>query len=359
MITGRYRSRHAEAAHELRHAPGTTPDARRRAAVSSRARSARPARCCSAGCDRLSRTEWFPKVLGARRDGERGALAQARHVAQVDGAGVHRRGSLADVSQQWHRRARHRRSTARSPRTASPTTGWRSAVSSRSRARSRSPSCARCPAARRSRATIASRAGARSASGRARGSRRCSRSCRPKPEARYVVFYCADPMEEDGTRPLLREHRPGRRVPSADDPRLRAERRAAAGRQRRADPAARRAAARLQAREVRHAHRAGRRASRTSPAARAATGRTRATSGTRGFESIARELAEHGAPVGSSGSRLEHDDPPVRSSTKGSFGRCPGVTRTRRAGTTRRRRRRSGGRGRSTRVSPRGFSATK
>ena len=42
---------------------------------------------------------------------------------------------------------------------------------------------------------------------------------RPKPAARYVVFHCADPMEADGTRLLLREHRPRRRDARADDPR--------------------------------------------------------------------------------------------------------------------------------------------
>jgi DMSO/TMAO reductase YedYZ molybdopterin-dependent catalytic subunit len=35
--------------------------------------------------------------------------------------------------------------------------------------------------------------------GKARGSRRCSKAVRPKPEARFVVFYCADPMDEEGS----------------------------------------------------------------------------------------------------------------------------------------------------------------
>ena len=35
---------------------------------------------------------------------------------------------------------------------------------------------------------------------------------KPKPEARYVMFYCADPMSKDGTRSLLREHRLRRRA---------------------------------------------------------------------------------------------------------------------------------------------------
>ena len=51
-----------------------------------------------------------------------------------------------------------------------------------------------------------------------------------KPEARYLVFHCADALEKtlDGSGHLLREHRPRGRVPSADDPRLRDERRGAA-----------------------------------------------------------------------------------------------------------------------------------
>ena len=35
----------------------------------------------------------------------------------------------------------------------------------------------------------------------------------PKPAARYVVFHCADPMDDDGSDPVLREHRHGRCVP--------------------------------------------------------------------------------------------------------------------------------------------------
>ena len=57
-----------------------------------------------------------------------------------------------------------------------------------------------------------------------------------------------------------------------------------AGRPRRAAAAAGRAAARLQAGQIRHAHRGGRRASPASAAAAAASGRTAATSGTRASE---------------------------------------------------------------------------
>ena len=89
-------------------------------------------------------------------------------------------------------------------RTVSPTTASRSRAGREAARASRSPSCARCRRARRSRATTASRAGARSASGRARSSPRCSTRSRPKAKARYVVFHCADPMDDDGTRRTTR-----------------------------------------------------------------------------------------------------------------------------------------------------------
>ena len=114
----------------------------------------------------------------------------------------------------------------------------------------------------------------------ARGS--CSGGCGCAPDARFIVLHCADDFR--GTR-LLREHRPRRRLPPADDPRLRHERRRPAGRPRRAAAAAGRAAARLQAREVRHARRGGRRA---SPAIgggqRRLLGGPTATTGTPGSE---------------------------------------------------------------------------
>ena len=82
-----------------------------------------------------------------------------------------------------------------------------------------------------------------------------------KPNARYIVFHCADTLERDAGRlgPLLREHRPDRRLPPADHPGLRHERPAVAGGARRAAAPAGRTPARLQAGQVRHA------ASRPSP----------------------------------------------------------------------------------------------
>ena len=66
-------------------------------------------------------------------------------------------------------------------------------------------------------------------------------------DARYIVFHCVDRYRRPA---LLREHRPGRRLPPADHPRLGHERPAAPGRQRRAAAAQGRAPARLQAGQI-------------------------------------------------------------------------------------------------------------
>ena len=162
----------------------------------------------------------------------------------------------------------------------------RSAAWSSSRSSSRSPTSAPCRRARRSRGTTASRAGAASASGRACRSALCSRQAKLKPDARYIVFYCADDLGEtgDGAGRYYEIDRARRRLPPADHPRLRDERPDAAGPARRAAPAARRAAARLQDGEIRDADRGGRRASPPFAAATAASGKTAATSGTPGSD---------------------------------------------------------------------------
>ncbi len=79
-----------------------------------------------AGCNRLSQSDWFPKVLGAGETASAAAAALVGH-AQVDGAGVHDGRPFAEVSQQRHGgsersavpgagRARLRRLSARSRR---------------------------------------------------------------------------------------------------------------------------------------------------------------------------------------------------------------------------------------------------
>ena len=89
--------------------------------------------------------------------------------------------------------SRARRTGCATPRRASPTGGWRSdGLVERAAAPSRSPSSRRCRRGARSPGTTASRAGARSASGRACRSAHLLEAVRLQPEARYVVFHCAD-----------------------------------------------------------------------------------------------------------------------------------------------------------------------
>ena len=83
---------------------------------------------------------------------------------------------------------------------------------------------------------------------------------------------------------LLREPRSPSGAPSADAAGDALERRAARSRSRRAGAPARADAARLQERQVDRAHRGGRQFRATSLPVTAATGRIRATSGTRGYE---------------------------------------------------------------------------
>ena len=103
-----------------------------------------------------------------------------------------------------------------------------------------------------------------------------------KPEARYLVFHCADTLygealyyESIGLEDAL--HAQTILAYEMNDETL--DRPA-----RRAAPRARRAAARLQDGEIHHAHRGGGKSSPISTAARAASGKTAATSGTAGFE---------------------------------------------------------------------------
>ena len=82
-----------------------------------------------------------------------------------------------------------------------------------------------------------------------------------KPSARYIVFYCADDLAETGDDEgkYYEFGRSHRRVPPADHPRLRHERRGAADRAWRAAQASGRATARLQDGEICDADRSGRR----------------------------------------------------------------------------------------------------
>ena len=123
----------------------------------------------------------------------------------------------------------------RTPRPASPTGGWWSTAWSSGRCRCRSPQIRAMPA--RTQITRHDCVEGWSAIGKwtgvaARAAARRWRGCCRR--ARYIVFHCADDFDGDA---LLREHRPDRRLPSADHPRLGHERPAAV-----ASPTARRCA---------------------------------------------------------------------------------------------------------------------
>ena len=214
-------------------------------------------------------------LRGAVRRGRRGAARRLRPaVAQrvvrrrADGgerlnrAGA-QAGRAAPAMAQEFSRGRRRRRTFRSNGTldarnadvrraganaASPTTGSASAGWSRSPPSSRSTELRAMPA--RTQITRHDCVEGWSAIGKWKGVRLgpLLEHAQPKPEARYVVFHCADPMEAaDGRESATTRASTSTTPPRADDPRLRAERPAAAGRQRRAAARARRAPARLQA----------------------------------------------------------------------------------------------------------------
>ena len=166
---------------------------------------------------------------------------------------------LADVSQQRHRASPTTTTTGRSPRTASPTYRLRGRRARRAAAQLLARRVARvAERARRSPATTASKAGARSASGRG-AARRAARRRRSR-SRRRASWSSTAPIrwKSDGTSLYYESidlddafHPQTILAYELNDA-------AAADRQRRADPAAGRAAARLQAREVRDADRARR-----------------------------------------------------------------------------------------------------
>jgi DMSO/TMAO reductase YedYZ molybdopterin-dependent catalytic subunit len=151
------------------------------------------------GCDALSRSEWFPKVLSAGEALNRSAqhlLAPRRAMAQEFTA--------ADLSPQF-----------RSNGTALPDSAAYRALASGSFAdyrlevaglvdRPTSLSLADLRALpSRTQITRHDCVEGWSAIGKWRGARLAALLERvgPKPGARYVMFYCADPMEENGTEP--------------------------------------------------------------------------------------------------------------------------------------------------------------
>ena len=151
------------------------------------------------GCDALSRTEWFPSVLGA---GER--LSQAAHHLLTPRRAMAQEFSAADLSP-----------TFRSNGTAMPNDMRYRALAAAAFADYRlelgglveqpaSLSLAELRALpSRTQITRHDCVEGWSAIGKWKGARLGAllETLRPRREARYVMFYCADPMEDDGTSP--------------------------------------------------------------------------------------------------------------------------------------------------------------
>jgi DMSO/TMAO reductase YedYZ molybdopterin-dependent catalytic subunit len=151
------------------------------------------------GCDALSRTEWFPRILGA---GEK--LSEAAHHLITPRKAMAQEFSEADRSPEF-----------RSNGTAMPNDARYRALAAAGFADYRlevgglveqpaSLSLAELRALpSRTQITRHDCVEGWSAIGKWRGARLGAllESLRPRREARYVMFYCADPMEDDGTSP--------------------------------------------------------------------------------------------------------------------------------------------------------------
>ncbi len=185
-----------------------------------------------AGCDRLSGSEWFPKVLGLA---ERLNYAAAHAIAprKANGAGIRGVGSLPAVSQQRHGQSRY----GRVSRDGSQWLRRFSAGGGRHGWPAEELFACRTAGAPVAHADHAARLCRRlerdcQVEGRqAVGDPRCG-AARGRRALRDVLLRRPDGGGRHGF--LLREHRHGRRLPCADDPRVRNERRAAPGRERRA-----------------------------------------------------------------------------------------------------------------------------
>ena len=150
------------------------------------------------GCDRLSQTEWFPKVLGV---GETASSAVAHAVTsrqsmaqeftEADRSPTFRSNGTAEPDS---RRLPGARGRTPSPTTASKSAVWSTRPASLSLAELRAlPS--------RTQITRHDCVEGWSAIAKWKGARLAAllESVQPKPEARFVVFHCADPMADDGT----------------------------------------------------------------------------------------------------------------------------------------------------------------
>ncbi len=250
-----------------RRAAGTQDSARNRRggnALRRRLRAAVQQRLVSEGPER-------------RRDGKRRGGARS-DLAQVDGAGVHRCRSLADLSQQWNRGAGQRcLSAARGERVCRLPPGGRRARRAAGQPFAGGPARAAEPDA-----DHAARLRRRLERHREVEGRTALSAARGGATGAPCAVRRVPLRRSHGSRrrqSLLREHRSRGCVHPQDYPGLRNERRGVARRQRRSGPIARRTAAGLQAREVRDAHRTGRKLRRDRGREGRLLGGTRAISG--------------------------------------------------------------------------------
>ena len=150
-----------------------------------------------AGCDSLERSEWFPKVLSAAEELNRsahrllgGRRSMAQEFTQADLSPDFRSNGTADPdSVQYQALA------------ASGFAEYRLEIGGLVEQPARLSLAELRALPERTQITRHDCVEGWSAIGKWKGAKLAAllERVRPKPEARYVVFYCADPMEDDGT----------------------------------------------------------------------------------------------------------------------------------------------------------------
>ena len=236
------------------------------AAASCARRWPRPALVLLGGCDELVRRS--PGSARILRSAETLTTRAQRACSSPQGAGarIHRGRHLAGLQGQRHDRPDDDGLRGACRRTASPTGGWRSTAWSSSRSSLSLADLRAMPS--RTQITRHDCVEGWSCIGKWTGVPlgAAARQAGLKPDARYIVFHCADELGADRStaRPVLREHRP-RSTPSTRRPSSPTSMNGQAlpVAARRAAAPARRAPARLQAGQVRDADRGG---GRDSPA---------------------------------------------------------------------------------------------
>ena len=142
------------------------------------------------GCDALSETEWFPGYWGPERSSPASRSISSHRAVRWRRSSPRRtcRRAFAAMAP----RCRRTRNTWRWPPADLPITGSRWAAWSRNRRACRWPSCVRSPS--RTQITRHDCVEGWSAIGKWKGARLSAllEAVQPKPQARFVVFHCAD-----------------------------------------------------------------------------------------------------------------------------------------------------------------------